>query len=187
MTTMKMRARHEGRGEEGNKGGRSQNWRCWQLKWRLASSTKRLQKMPESWDTNELSFIRIMYDVVLWRVLHAATTTTTAPGKSWKRFVLSFRFTPLPLFPLPYTHTHSNGIASRATRELLPRLARKGVRQSVRLLWTSSLLVFVMELGLRPYLTGRAGGKKGGGGGETGKRRQTAAADAVGNLWKEPN
>lgn len=30
------------------------------------------------------------------------------------------------------------------------------MRQSVRLLWTSSLLVFVMELGLRPYLTGRA-------------------------------
>lgn len=44
------------------------------------------------------------------------------------------------------------------------RLAVKGVRQSgrqaVRLLWTSSLLVFVMELGLRPYLTGRVEGKE---------------------------
>lgn len=36
------------------------------------------------------------------------------------------------------------------------------MRQSVRLLWTSSLLVFVMELGLRPYLTGRAGAQRGG-------------------------
>lgn len=45
------------------------------------------------------------------------------------------------------------------------RLVRKSVRQSgrqaVRLLWTSSLLVFVMELGLRPYLTGRVEGKEG--------------------------
>jgi len=34
------------------------------IKMALGPSAKRLQKMPKSSNTNELSFIRIMYDVV---------------------------------------------------------------------------------------------------------------------------
>lgn len=65
---------------------------------------KRLQKMPKSSNTNELSFIRIMYDVVLWRVClftqqqqQQQQTMSTSRRKCFAGFYTDFQAKKHPL------------------------------------------------------------------------------------------